>query len=91
MEQTKKTILALIESGKEGDTVDFKRQFYHDAKKSDLIKDILSFANASSLEDKYIIFGVSDDTRNIVGISENSIPDSRIIIGRAIINMILLI
>ena len=75
MDQRKRTIVAKIENGVEDDTVDFKRQYYHDAKKYDLIKDLISFANASSLEEKYIIIGVDDQTRDIVGVSENAIPD----------------
>ena len=75
MDQRKKKIIELIENGIEGEKVDFKRQYYHDVKKSDFIKDIISFANSSSVDDKYIIFGVSDDTREIVGLSENQFPD----------------
>ena len=68
-------IIELIKIGEENDIVDFKQQYYHDAKKSDFIKDIISFANASTIEDKYIIFGVNDDTREVVGISDTEIPD----------------
>lgn len=75
MNQRQEKIIELIQKGIEGDIVDFKQQFYHDAKKSDFIKDIISFANASSHEDKYIVFGISDETREIVGITENQIPD----------------
>ena len=75
MDQRKKIIVAKIENGVEDDTVDFKRQYYHDAKKHDLIKDLISFANASSLEEKYIIIGVDDQSRDILGVSENAIPD----------------
>ena len=75
MDQRKKMIVAKIENGVEDDTVDFKRQYYHDAKKYDLIKDLISFTNSSSLEEKHIIIGVDDQTRDIVGVSENAIPD----------------
>ena len=75
MNQRQKRIAKLIENGIESDTVDFKQQYYHEAKKSEFIKDIISFANASSREDKYIIFGVSDVTREIIGITEKDIPD----------------
>lgn len=75
MDQRKKMIVAKIENGVEDDTVDFKRQYYHDAKKYDLIKDLISFANASSLEEKYIIIGVDDQSRDILGVSEDAIPD----------------
>ena len=43
--------------------------------KTEFIKDFISFANATSREDEYIIFGVCDDTREIVGIREKEIPD----------------
>lgn len=75
MNQRQKRIFELIQKGIESDTVDFKQQYYHEAKKSEFIKDLISFANAASREDKYIIFGVSDDTREIVGITEREIPD----------------
>ncbi len=75
MDERKKKIIELIKNAKENDTIDFKEQYYHDSKKSDLIKDIISFANSLAFEDKYIIFGVSDDTRQIVGIADNQIPD----------------
>ena len=73
MNQRQKRIVELIENGIESDIIDFKQQYYHEAKKSEFIKDIISFANASSREDKYIVFGVSDATREIIGI--NDIPD----------------
>ena len=75
MNQRQKRIVELIENGIESDIIDFKQQYYHEAKKSEFIKDIISFANASSREDKYIILGVSDATREIIGINENDIPD----------------
>lgn len=75
MNQRQKRIFELIQKGIESDTVDFKQQYYHEAKKSEFIKDLISFANVASREDKYIIFGVSDDTREIVGITEREIPD----------------
>lgn len=75
MDQRKKKILELIENGVEDDTVDFKQRYYHDSKKYDLIKDIISFANASSLEDRYIIIGVNDETRETVDVSDEQFPD----------------
>lgn len=75
MNQRQKRIAELIENGIESDIVDFKQQYYHEAKKSEFIKDIISFANASLREDKYIVFGVSDATRETIGITENDIPD----------------
>ena len=51
----KDKVIELIERGQETDFCDFKREFYHTAKKADMIKDILSFANSTMCGDKYII------------------------------------
>ena len=45
--------------------VDFKRDFYAKLSQSDLPKDVCAFANSISNEDKYIIFGIEDKTREI--------------------------
>lgn len=65
---------ALIKNHKESELVDFKQEFYHKEKTQDLIKDIVSFANASDNEEKYIIFGVDDDS-NILEVDYDSIRD----------------
>ena len=65
----------LIIAGEENDRVDFKETYYHENKKSDMIKDIISFANGHCQEDKYIIFGVRDADRKVVGINRGDIPD----------------
>ena len=44
MNQRQKRIVELIENGIESDIIDFKQQYYHEAKKSEFIKDIISFA-----------------------------------------------
>ena len=62
MNQRQKRIVELIENGIESDIIDFKQQYYHEAKKSEFIKDIISFANASSREDKYIVFFRRDES-----------------------------
>ncbi|WHP66900.1 helix-turn-helix domain-containing protein [Phaeobacter inhibens] len=51
----------LIETGKEGVYWDFKRQ--HHANKADLLHDILCLANADHDGERYIIFGVEDETK----------------------------
>lgn len=66
----------------EGDTLDFKLQQYEfenvdDDKKSVLLKDILAFANAWRDGAAYILIGVRDGTREIVGIDKD-IDDSRL-------------
>ena len=54
-----KTIRDLIDTGKEGDYWDFKRERH--AKTGDLIKDIICLANSPRhTGDRYIIYGVND-------------------------------
>lgn len=66
----KEKILGFIVEAKETPCVDFKRDFYEKLSQSDLPKDVCAFANSISNEDKYIVFGVEDKTREIVGINE---------------------
>lgn len=68
-------IIGLIQSQKENEFVDFKQLYYHEDKKYDLIKDIVSFSNESTSVDKYIVFGVINGTWEIVGIDLSTIPD----------------
>lgn len=49
----------LLEQGKEGDYWDFKQEWHN--KTSDLIKDIICFANTVHDKDCYLIFGIADD------------------------------
>ncbi len=65
----KEIILKHIQNAQENSLVDFKRDCYDSLKNSDFPKDIMAFANNCSDDDKYIIFGVEDKTRNIVGIN----------------------
>lgn len=66
----KEKILGFISEARETSCVDFKRDFYAKLSQSDLPKDVCAFANSVSNEDKYIVFGVEDETREIVGINE---------------------
>ncbi|WP_322101788.1 ATP-binding protein [Paraburkholderia sp. J41] len=71
----------LLYSG-EGDTLDFKLQQYpfegaDDDSKSSLLKDILAFANAWRTTTAYILIGVRDGSKEIVGL-DNDIDDSRL-------------
>ncbi|WP_080409046.1 helix-turn-helix domain-containing protein [Burkholderia ubonensis] len=66
----------------EGDALDFKLQQYEfensdDDKKSILLKDILAFANAWRDGPAYILIGVRDGSRDIVGLDKD-IDDSRL-------------
>lgn len=74
-----KEIKGLISSGIENDQIDFKEQFYHKEKKYELIKDIVSFANNIKHVNKYIVFGVENNSKSICGISKGSLPDISII------------
>ena len=67
-------ILEIINGKKETDHVDFKQEFYKNLRQSDLPKDISAFANIAPQEEKFIIFGVDDKKRQIIGIDDNSLP-----------------
>ncbi len=54
-------LISLIDKQKESEFVDFKQGFYHKEATQDLVKDVISFANAQSNDEKYIIFGVADN------------------------------
>lgn len=72
---TKEYIFTLIQSQRENEFVDFKQFYYHDEKKYDLIKDVVSFSNDSTSVDKYIVFGVINGTWKVVGIDLSTMPD----------------
>ena len=65
-----------LEQGKEGECWDFKQEWHE--KISDLIKDIICFANTVHDENCYLIFGVSDDLE-IKGMQKERIKQSNII------------
>lgn len=54
-------LICFIDNQIESEFVDFKQEFYHKEATQDLIKDVISFANANSNNEKYIIFGVADN------------------------------
>lgn len=68
---TKEKLLLLIAKGKESGNIDFKQEFYKRLGESELPKDIAAFANVISNEPKVLIFGVDDNSREIVGIEES--------------------
>lgn len=67
-------LFKLIET-REDDCHDFKVKWYssdvNNSKKAEMLKDIFSFVNTTHDEDCYLIFGVTDDTREIVGIEND--------------------
>lgn len=66
-------VLEIIANKTETEYADFKRDFYSSLTNSDIIKDIAAFANSLINQDKYIIFGVDDDSREVVGIDPATI------------------
>ncbi|MBQ9460515.1 MAG: ATP-binding protein [Clostridia bacterium] len=74
MEDTLSAIVEkLIQSRREGDWWDFKREHHHD--KADLVHDITCMANSRANRDAYIIFGVEDQSFSICGVEND--PDRR--------------
>lgn len=75
----------IIKCEGESTYADFKKTFYHpynEKKKTDLIKDIMSMANADVDGDRYLIIGVSfDNNKNRIldGVSRSAIPDPALI------------
>ncbi|MBO4866165.1 MAG: ATP-binding protein [Ruminococcus sp.] len=63
-------ILELIESKREDDWWDFKREHHKD--KADLVHDIICMANNKANRDSYIICGIEDRTFNLIGIENDS-------------------
>lgn len=72
---TEEYISMLIEDRQENEYVDFKRCYYDDDKKYDIIKDIVAFSNEPSSIDKYVVFGIANRTFDVIGIDENKLPD----------------
>lgn len=58
----------LLDEG-ESEYIDFKKEYYSKEKKIDFLHDILCMANSNSPNDRYIVFGVSDD-KQIIGIPD---------------------
>ncbi|UTX36319.1 helix-turn-helix domain-containing protein [Ligilactobacillus salivarius] len=69
-----KDLFKLIET-REDERHDFKEKWYssdeNNSKKAEMLKDIFSFVNTTHDEDCYLIFGVTDDAREIVGIEND--------------------
>ena len=71
----KERIWELINDKIENDICDFKLKYYDDNKKYEIIKDITSFANSPLPLDKYIIFNVDNETRELGMLNKDTIPD----------------
>lgn len=57
------------EEFKENDRIDFKLQWYEN--NGELVKDLLSFANTFHHYNCYIVIGIKDKTKEIIGVDEN--------------------
>lgn len=69
-------VIELIEARRETGIIDFKRDFYKRLEGSDFPKDIAAFANINTDEDRFIIFGVEDKTREVYGIDPLLFPST---------------
>lgn len=69
-------IIELIENHAESEYLDFKVTPYYTENLLDFIKDVLAFLNADSPIDRYIILGVEDKTKRIIGIDTSYMLDS---------------
>lgn len=67
-------LLKYINDKKETELFDIKEYYYSPDKKFDLVKDVVSFANNINNIDKYIAFGISDKTWQVIGVKEEEIP-----------------
>lgn len=76
MERTQMELQHIVESfinkASEGSYWDFKQSWH--SNNADLLKDIICMANNTTIDmqDGYIIFGVEDNTFNIIGVSEDN-------------------
>ena len=66
-------VTVLIEEGHEGSYWDFKLQWHAD--NAQLVHDIICLANNPTSERAYLIFGVADDSFEVIGILEH--PENR--------------
>ncbi len=69
-------VLKAIEDKDETQYIDFKQEGYDASKKYDILKDMVAFVNANSESDSYIIFGITDETREVCGITTKRIDVS---------------
>ena len=62
-------IATLIQSHREDEWWDFKREHHHD--KADLVHDIICMANSRADRDAYIIYGIEDKSFNVIGVESD--------------------
>ncbi|NLK72769.1 MAG: ATP-binding protein [Clostridiales bacterium] len=69
-ENISELVKGLLESRREDDWWDFKREHHHD--KAKLVHDIICMANSRANRDAYIIFGIEDETFNVIGVEHDT-------------------
>lgn len=62
-------IATLIQSHREDEWWDFKREHHHD--KADLVHDIICMANSRADRDAYIIYGIEDKSFKVIGVEND--------------------
>lgn len=70
IDELRNLVLDRIDTQQEGDWWDFKEKPH--SSKVDLVHDIIAMANSKTNRDSYIIFGVVDETFQIVGVEQCS-------------------
>lgn len=71
----KSKIIEYINKKIETNVFDVKQSYYHSRKKFDLIKDVVAFANSSSVDDKYIVFNIDNTTFELCNMDITLLPD----------------
>lgn len=79
IEKEKDIIIDLINCHDECKYLDFKQIPYKNEKLVDFVKDVVAFANSECRQDKYIILGIEDISKNIIGIDIKDMQDSAIL------------
>lgn len=69
-EELVELVYSLLDSKREDDWWDFKREHHHD--KASLVHDIICMANNRANRDAYLIIGIEDETFNIIGVENDT-------------------
>ena len=69
-EELVELVYSLLDSKREDDWWDFKREHHHD--KACLVHDIICMANNRANRDAYLIIGIEDETFNIIGVENDT-------------------
>lgn len=78
IEKEKDIIKNFIDCHDECEYLDFKQIPYKDEKLVDFVKDVVAFANSDCKQDKYILLGIEDKSKCVIGIDCEDLQDSAI-------------